>query len=93
MAKATPCGHCKQVTSWICAAQFYNGEDEHIIICYDCWRAGKRCFIGPNGLVVNNKAPSDEYREAALFYDEGGFVTGGEIPMTYPDMNQPIRAD
>lgn len=88
MAMATPCGGCEKTTSWIFAAQFCNGENEHVIICNECWDAGKRCFLGPNGLVVSNELPPS-HKEAALYWDEGGFVTGGDLPITYPSVEQP----
>ena len=67
MAMATPCAGCGETTSWICAAQFRIG-DYHLIICKDCWDAGKRCYLGPHGLAVVIGVP--------LYWDEGGYVTG-----------------
>lgn len=80
------CG-CGKTTSCIYAAQFRNGS-EHLIICNECWTDGKRCFFGPNGLVVSKEIPPF-HKEAALYWDEGGFVTGGEMPVTYPSVEQP----
>lgn len=78
MAMATECGGCGSLTSWICAAQFCNGPNEHVIICINCWEKGKRCFIGPAGLIVANEKPNDEFSEATLYWDEGNHVTGGK---------------
>lgn len=83
MAMATECAGCGVVTSWICAAQFCSGE-EHLIICWDCWQSGKRCFFGPGGLIVSDTAPSG-YREADLYWDEGCYVTGGTKEIHYPN--------
>lgn len=87
MALALPCKGCGKTTSCIFAAQFCNG-DEHVIVCIECWDAGKRCFMGPNGLVVSHEMPP-KYKEAALYWDEGGYVTGGNLPITYPSTKQP----
>ena len=89
MARSERCCGCKEETSYVCAAQFCDGPDNHLIICFSCWEDGLRCFYSSKeGLVASKTKPSDEYREAKLYYDEGGFVTGGAIPRAYPSQSQ-----
>ena len=90
MALSVPCGGCSLETSCICAAQFYNGREQFVVICKDCWDAGKRCYFGTEGLIVANQPPNEEYREAALYWDEGGYVTGGLLPISYPSQEQNV---
>lgn len=85
MAMASPCAGCKIVTSYIFAAQF-SDKDQHLIICNDCWADGVRCYRGPDKLIVGKDL---DYKEAVLYWDEGGFVTGGDRPVTYPSNDQP----
>jgi uncharacterized protein CbrC (UPF0167 family) len=90
MAQIGKCNGCDKEASYIVVAQFYNGPREHKIICIECWEDGFRCFYSQEDdwLTVSKTKPSEVYNEAKLYYDEGGFVTGGNIPIAYPDMNQ-----
>lgn len=88
MARSEYCGGCGTLTSFIYAAQFQNGINERVIICPDCWGIGKRCFIGPTGLLVATEKP-EGFREAALYWDEGGYVTGDNSNSIYPSTEQP----
>ena len=80
MAMSEPCGRCKKITSFICAAQFHGKNEDELIICYDCWNSGYRCFDGSDGLIVALTCP-EGYETAKLYYDEGAYVTQGEIPV------------
>lgn len=88
MAMATPCGGCEKTTSWICAAQYCNGK-HHVIICSACYEQGERCWVLPDGSLKVSKEKPEGGRAAALYWDEGGFVTGGEEEVTYPNRTQP----
>lgn len=87
MAMATPCAGCSKVTSWICAAQ-YTHQDQHEIICFDCYENGVRCWFFEGKLVVSKDQPKGS-KKAVLYWDEGGYVTGGGGAFTYPDKDQP----
>jgi hypothetical protein len=89
MAMSSPCDGCGNITSYIFAAQYRNGDKAHAIICSGCWDEGKRCWFTSDGDLVVAKDQPDNSRAAALYWDEGGMVTGGDIAVTYPDTYQP----
>jgi hypothetical protein len=89
MAMASKCGGCGDVVSHIFAAQFCNSPmGQEVIVCYSCWMAGVRCYYGPGGLVVAKEPPTQDHKLAELYWDEGGHVTGGKIPVVYPRRTQ-----
>lgn len=89
------CGSCKKSTGWIFGAQFSN-NNQHVIICFDCWNKGQRCWFDGSKLIVSNKQP-ENCKKAVLYWDEGLFTTGGKdiVVMedgrffTYPNKDQP----
>ena len=95
MAMSKPCDGCGEVTSYICVAQFRSGTEEDSIekiICKSCWDAGKRCWWFENGELVVSENRPPEGKRAALYWDEGGYVTDfvdGTLLPTYPDIEQP----
>lgn len=88
MARIGVCGGCDNSVSFLSAAQFSDWPNEVKLICHECWGRGIRCYYGPKGLVVSSNKPSEEYTEAKLYWDEGGHVTGGSIPVFYPNTKQ-----
>lgn len=89
MARVEKCSGCNQETSYLFAAQFYNGPSEHLILCGECWTDGVRCYYSPTkGLAVFQNTPLGDYREAKVYYDAFGIVTGEDTPITYPSMEQ-----
>lgn len=87
MAMSSNCGGCGERTSYICAAQYTHGG-ETIILCKDCYDEGHRCWFLDGKLVVSKEQPPGS-QPAYLYWDEGGWVTGGHEPVLYPNTEQP----
>jgi hypothetical protein len=89
MAMPVNCGGCGIMTSCISVAQYMNTNNRSAYICKDCYEAGQRCWVILNGdLVIQKKKPISS-RMAVLYWDEGDYVTGGGLDITYPSQEQP----
>jgi len=90
------CAGCQTLVGYVFAAQYrVNGEgaDSDVVLCKVCWDRGVRMWIDDAGShEVGVDCPSG-FREAMLYYDEGGYVTGRDASQfTYPDFDQPAAS-
>jgi hypothetical protein len=89
MAMAKPCHGCERVTSFICIAQYYNGEHEGLI-CPTCFDEGYRCWLLEDGSLEVSVHQPPNSKPAQLYWDEGFHATGGKDGMPiYPKIDQP----
>lgn len=88
MAMSKKCDGCGEITSYIFAAQYLNGEHE-AIICKECYNDGHRCWLLLDGSLTVNIEQPEGGRRAAPYWDEGLFVTGGQEWPIYPVQVQP----
>lgn len=89
MAMPVNCGGCGTHTTCLSVAQYLNANNRSAYICRDCYEAGQKCWVLSNGdLVVMAKQPIFS-RPAVLYWDEGNYVTGGGLDITYPSQDQP----
>lgn len=90
-------GDCGNDVGYVFAAQYKavtekNEYGDDIVFCKTCWDKGFRMWVNNKGnYFVGVKCPQD-YHEATLYWDEGGYVTGrGREDMTYPNVKQPLK--
>jgi hypothetical protein len=89
MAMPVNCAGCGIMTTCLSVAQYKNSNNRTAYICRDCYEVGQRCWVVANGdLVVQKKKPNHS-RMAVLYWDEGDYVTGGGLDITYPSQDQP----
>lgn len=81
------CNGCGQNTTCVFAAQYRNDPHE-AYICKTCYTKGLRCWVNPNGSLVVTKYQPNDFKPALLYWDEGNYVTGGDVKVNYPSTNQ-----
>ena len=88
MARRCKCSACQTMVTALCLAQYRDGST-HAYLCPECHMAGIRCWYLKDGTFrVSAEQPKDSV-PAALYWDEGGYVTGTDLPRTYPSVYQP----
>lgn len=94
------CSGCGNGTTCLFAAQYRNGKGREAYICGECYKAGYRCWVNPDGSLVVAKEQPDGSRRAVLYWDEGFMTTEGKglaktpsgAVVTYPKTTQPASS-
>ena len=93
MAMAAKCSGCGCTVSCIFAAQYEaktiaQAHGIHVVLCKSCWDYGIRMWVNDTyDYCIGTTAP-EGFREASLYWDEGGLVTGRtRDEMTWPNGN------